>query len=89
MLDIKFIRENAEAVRKMLDDRKVEADLDGFLQADNRFRQVVDEVNSLKHEKNVVSKEISKEKDPEVDTAALIEAYEPCLDAPVHCCWPC
>ena len=64
MLDIKFIRENAEAVRKMLEDRGVEADLDGYLEADSRFRQVVDEVNSLKHEKNVVSKEISSEKDP-------------------------
>ncbi len=63
MLDIKFIRENVDAVRKMLIDRKVEADLDGFLEADSRFRQVVDEVNTLKHEKNVVSKEISQEKD--------------------------
>lgn len=64
MLDIKFIRENAEAVRKMLADRGVEADLDGFLDADRRFRLVVDEVNSLKHEKNVVSKEIAAIKDP-------------------------
>ncbi|MBN1389248.1 MAG: serine--tRNA ligase [Candidatus Thermoplasmatota archaeon] len=64
MLDIKFIRENAEAVRKMLADRRVEADLDGFLDADRRFRLVVDEVNSLKHEKNVVSKEIAAVKDP-------------------------
>jgi seryl-tRNA synthetase len=63
MLGIKFIRENVDAVRKMLIDRNVEADLDGFLEADSRFRQVVDEVNTLKHEKNVVSKEISQEKD--------------------------
>ncbi|MGA1848485.1 MAG: serine--tRNA ligase [Thermoplasmatota archaeon] len=63
MLDIKFIRENAEAVRKMLSDRGVEADLDGFLRSDLRFRQVVDEVNALKHEKNVVSRDISSEKD--------------------------
>jgi len=76
MLDIKFIRENAEAVRKMLDDRKVEADLDGFLKADSRFRQVVDEVNSLKHEKNVVSREISKEKDPEVRKQKIARMQE-------------
>jgi len=65
MLDIKFVRENADAVRKMLSDRGVEADLDGFLDSDLRFRQIVDEVNALKHEKNVVSKEISTEKDRE------------------------
>lgn len=63
MLDIKFIRENADAVRKMLYHRGAEADLDGFMDADGRFRTVVDEVNSLKHEKNIVSKEIGAEKD--------------------------
>ncbi|MBN1539288.1 MAG: serine--tRNA ligase [Candidatus Thermoplasmatota archaeon] len=64
MLDIRYIRENTEAVRKMIEDRGVEADLEGFLEADSRFRLVVDEVNSLKHEKNVVSKEIAAIKDP-------------------------
>ena len=63
MLDIKFIRENEEAVRKMIVDRNTPADLDGFLRSDNRFREIVERVNNLKHEKNVVSKEISKEKD--------------------------
>ncbi len=63
MLDIKFIRENENAVRKMLADRKAEADLDGFIEADCRFREIVERVNGLKHEKNVVSKEISTEKD--------------------------
>jgi seryl-tRNA synthetase len=64
MLDMRFIRENEEAVRKMLENRGVEADLDLFMESDSAFRRTVDEVNSLKHEKNVVSKEISKEKDP-------------------------
>ena len=63
MLDIKFIRENEEAVRKMMVDRNAPADLDGFLRSDGRFREIVERVNNLKHEKNVVSREISKEKD--------------------------
>jgi seryl-tRNA synthetase len=65
MLDIRFIRENSESVRKMLSDRRVEADLDVFLESDRVFRETVDEVNNLKHEKNVVSKEISQQKDTE------------------------
>lgn len=66
MLDIRYIRENPDAVRKMLKNRGVEADLDDFLEADSRFREIIDEVNSLKHEKNTVSPEIAKEKDPEI-----------------------
>jgi len=64
MLDNRFIRDNAEQVRKMLADRGADADLDGFLGIDKEFRVVVEEVNSLKHEKNVVSREISSERDP-------------------------
>jgi seryl-tRNA synthetase len=71
MLDHRFIRENAPAVRQMLLDRHVEADLEGFLAADGRFREIIDEVNSLKHEKNVVSKDIAKEKDPTAKKAAI------------------
>ncbi|MFO8051507.1 MAG: serine--tRNA ligase [Thermoplasmatota archaeon] len=66
MLDNRFLRENADLVRKMLLDRQAEADLDGYLRADSRFREIVEEVNSLKHEKNVVSREISAEKDREL-----------------------
>jgi len=72
MLDIRFIRENEDAVRRMLAERHVEADLDLFLESDRLFREIVEEVNSLKHMKNVVSREISSEKDP-VKRASLIE----------------
>ena len=71
MLDNKFIRDNAEAMAKMLQNRGIEADLDGFLAADRRFREIIDEVNTAKHEKNVVAKEIAKEKDPSVKKAAI------------------
>ncbi|MEA3558892.1 MAG: serine--tRNA ligase [Candidatus Thermoplasmatota archaeon] len=67
----KYLRENSEKVRKMLADRRVEADLDGYLEADSRFRSVIEEVNSLKHEKNIVSKEISLEKDRELKMSKI------------------
>ncbi|MGA1822225.1 MAG: serine--tRNA ligase [Thermoplasmatota archaeon] len=64
MLDMGFIRQNEDLVRMMLKNRNSDADLDGFLSSDSRFRRIIDEVNSLKHEKNVVSREIPAEKDP-------------------------
>ncbi len=76
MLDIRFIRENEEAVRKMIIDRRVEAELDLFLESDAVFRRTVDEVNSLKHEKNVVSKEIPNEKDPERKKVKIAKMQE-------------
>ncbi|MDG6224970.1 MAG: serine--tRNA ligase [Candidatus Thermoplasmatota archaeon] len=63
MLDIKFIRENPDLVRRSLENRCVQADLDGFLEADASFRSIVEEVNGLKHRKNLVAREIPNEKD--------------------------
>ncbi len=76
MLDIRFIRENEEAVRKMILNRRVEAELDLFIESDAVFRRTVDEVNSLKHEKNVVSKEIPQEKDPERKNVKIAKMQE-------------
>jgi seryl-tRNA synthetase len=65
MLDMKFIRSNYEIIREMLKNRGQEADLDGFMEADRRFREIIDEANSLKHEKNMVAPVIAREKDPD------------------------
>ncbi len=73
MLDMKFIRENADAIRKMLKDRHTKADLDIFLDSDRIFRTTVDEVNRSKHEKNVASKEIPSEKDREKKQALIVK----------------
>ena len=73
MLDMKFIRENPDAIRKMLEERQTEADLDLFLDSDRMFRTTVDEVNRLKHEKNVVSKEIPSEKDREKKQSLIVK----------------
>ena len=39
MLDLKFIRENIEAVRQMLADRHIEADLDRLVELDTCWRE--------------------------------------------------
>lgn len=61
MLDAKFIRENDQVVRKSLTDRRYDlAVLDRFLQADGKWRALVEEGNALRKKRNEVSEEIPK-----------------------------
>ncbi len=60
MLDVKFIRENSELVRKNLENRHNSADLDAFLHLDEKRRALVQEVEVLKNKRNVVTAEISQ-----------------------------
>jgi len=59
MLDLRFIRENAEAVRQALQNRNLQIDLDALLSADGRRRQVLGEVEALRAEKNKANDQIS------------------------------
>ncbi len=58
MLDIKFIRENQEAVQKAIADKRVGIDFEEFLQTDGRRKDLLAEVEGLQATKNQVSKEI-------------------------------
>ncbi len=58
MLDIKFIRENPDKVKKAIADRGLNLDLDGFITLDEERRELLIEVEELKHKKNVVSDEV-------------------------------
>ena len=60
MLDIKFIRENPDLVKEMIENRKMQADVDGLLKLDTERRGLLSEVEALKHERNVTSAEIGK-----------------------------
>lgn len=74
MLDINLIRENPELVRKALRDRQDNpAPVDSVLQLDEKRREKIAEVEALKAERNAVSKEIGKMKDP-AERQAKIEA---------------
>ena len=65
MLDINLIRENPEIVRKALRDRQDNpAPVDTILKLDELRRSLLVEVEALKSERNAVSKEIGKMKDP-------------------------
>jgi len=64
MLDINLIREQPNLVRKALSDRQMDpAPVDRILELDARRRVLLTEVETLKAERNAVSKEISQIKD--------------------------
>jgi seryl-tRNA synthetase len=74
MLDINLIREQPELVRKNLADRQMDpSPVDQLLELDQQRRQIIQEVESLKAQRNAVSREISKAKDP-AERQAKIEA---------------
>lgn len=56
MLDIKFVRQNTDAVRKAIQDKNIDLDLDKLLAADERRRHVIQEYEQLKSEQNKRSK---------------------------------
>ncbi len=62
MLDIKFIRQNVDIVKKALQDRSSRIDLDTLLDHDLRRRSLIQEGDDLKSKRNQVSSLIAKAK---------------------------
>ena len=56
MLDIKFIRNNPEIVRKAIQNKNIDLDLDKLLALDARRRELIESSESLKAEQNRKSK---------------------------------
>lgn len=59
MLDIKFVRENLDAVRQMLQNRHNPLNLDDFEGLEKKRRELLQQTETLKSERNAASKEIS------------------------------
>ena len=60
MLDIRFVRENADAVKAAMINRNADVDVDALLELDARRRTLVAEAEVLKAERNKVSKSIGQ-----------------------------
>lgn len=65
MLDIKFIRENQDKVKKAIVDKRIDIDLDQLLDLDAKRRNFLTELEGLQATKNLVSKEFPKLSDEE------------------------
>ncbi len=63
MIDLAFIRDHTEAVKKALVDLNTSAPIDEILELDGRRRAILNEVESLRAERNRVSKLIPKIKE--------------------------
>jgi len=62
MLDIKFLRENLDFVRRKILERGQEIDLDRFAALEAKRRNILQEVESLRSERNQASKEIGRKR---------------------------
>ena len=58
MLDIKFIRDNADKVKEAVKNKRIDLNVDQFLDLDSKRRDVLTELEGLQASKNAFSKEI-------------------------------
>ncbi len=73
MLDLKFVRDNADRITRMLQDRRLDMDLTPLLDLDQKRRRVLKEVEELKYLRNTASEEISRLKREKTDASDRIE----------------
>ncbi len=59
MLEIKYVRENIDEVRNALGKRAAILDFDAFIQAEKKRRTLLQEIETLRHQRNVVSDTIA------------------------------
>lgn len=72
MLDVKFLRDNIDLVRRKMLERGQEMDLGEFVRLDQKRRDILLEVEGLRGERNRVSKEIGKKKAQKQDASEEI-----------------
>ena len=65
MLDLRYVRENPEAVAENCRNRGVVADIDLVVKLADRRSGLIRELNELKHQQNQLAKSVGGERDPE------------------------
>jgi len=60
MLNLKFVRENIDLVKKKMNERGLEIDLNDFIKVDGEWRETLREVEQLRYERNSVSEQIAQ-----------------------------
>ena len=73
MLDIRFVRENVNAVKEALKKRNYEFPLADFLAIDEKRMAIMREVEELRNRRNVVSEEIGRLKREKADAGGQLE----------------
>ena len=73
MLDFKYLRDHIDEVREKIEQRGVEVNWENFLDLDISRRELLNEVESLRYQKNTVSEKISQLKREKKDASQEIE----------------
>jgi len=72
MLEIKFVRQNLEIVQNALRARGQAADLDTFQTCDDERRTILQELEALRHQRNMVSDRIAEMKKSGEDAETIV-----------------
>ena len=72
MLDVKYLRRNIDLVAARMRERGQETNLERFIDLDSKRREIIQEVEGLRSERNAVSKQIGGKKQKKEDAADLI-----------------
>ena len=72
MLDIKYVRQNIDFVSEKMRERGQAVNLDRFIALDGGRRDIIQEVEGLRSERNTVSKQIGEKKKNREDAADII-----------------
>ncbi len=72
MLDIKLIRENPQKIKELLGRRGVNpSDIDDILKIDEEMRKILTDLNSIRAERNTLSKEVARFKAAKDEESAI------------------
>jgi seryl-tRNA synthetase len=74
MLDLKFIRENAEAVAENARNRGVDVDVGLVVELADRRSELMQELNELRQQQNRLAKSVGKERDSEARERLIAES---------------
>lgn len=72
MIDSKIIKENPQSVKDMLTKRNIDFPIDALLDIDKRRRSLINDLQQLKHRKNILSKDIAAKKKKNEDISVMI-----------------
>ena len=76
MLDLKYVRENAEAVAENCKNRGVVADVGLIVGLADRRSELMQELNELRQRQNQLAKAVSRERDPEARENLIADSRE-------------
>ena len=74
MLDLRFVRENPEAVKENCENRGVEADVDLVVNLADRRSELIQELNQLRRRQNEMARSVGQERDPEKREGIIAES---------------